>query len=234
MNDFFDSLDCPRFEEQASDFLEGRLPDAAAAAMRQHARQCPACGRLLEGLHSALDALADLPMPELPPDFIPTVLARTSGQRQNLAGWGPTLRSLGRMLWQPRFAMGLALAWFSLALLLNVSGTHLNRIHAADLAPARWPSLVSRTVRRVYARGVRYYNDLRVVYEIQAALHAGSRQSSPVPPAHPSGQSQRPPYNWNPGTRTLARTRPAVPPASLTGWSLARIETEPDWKGRCV
>lgn len=203
-----ETFDCLRFEEQASDFLEGRLGGEPAAGMRRHAQQCAACGELLDALHAAMEALAELPAEELPPGFTAAVLARTSGGRREAASWGATLRSLGRMLWQPRLAMGLAVAWFGFALLLDVSGARLRNLQLRDLSPARLTAMANRTLHRTYARGVRYYNDLRVVYEIQAALHALRRQPAAARRARPSGQSSRP-YNWNAGARVLAQALPA-------------------------
>ncbi len=211
---WLDPMDCPRFEDLASEFLDGRLDETTAAAMRLHARQCAACGPLLEALHGTMEALAALPAPALPSGFETEVLAHTSGERRNAAGWGPTLQGLGRILWQPRLAMGIAVAWFGFTLLLNVTGIRLRRLHPGDLAPAHWPQIVSRTLHRTYARGVRFYYDLRVVYEIQAALHAIHRQTQAAP-AHTPGQSARPPYNWNPSSRTLAHQRHPGPGAGL-------------------
>ena len=74
-----------------------------------------------------------------------------------------TLRnsSLGQIALQPRFAMTAAMAFFSIALTMNLTGVHPLSLHVSDLRP----SAVKRNLADADARVVRYYEGLRVVYE---------------------------------------------------------------------
>ena len=94
-----------------------------------------------------------------------------------------SLRAIRHTFLQPRLAMTAAMAFFSVALTLNLTGVHLNQIKAADLKP-------SSLKRSVYAGGahvVRYYENLRVVYEMESRVnaleHANENDSSTAPKA---------------------------------------------------
>ncbi len=77
------------------------------------------------------------------------------------------LRSLGHTLLQPRLAMTAAMAFFSIALTLNLTGIRLSDIHASDLKP----SSIMRSAYQAKARVVRYSDNLRVVYELESRVN---------------------------------------------------------------
>ncbi len=88
---------------------------------------------------------------------------------------------------QTRFAMTAAMAFFSIALTLNLTGVRLNEFRASDLRPAN----VRRGLYATEARMVRYYANLRVVYELESRVrdlqHADNdgTASQPRPEAKP-------------------------------------------------
>ena len=94
-----------------------------------------------------------------------------------------SLRAVRQTFLQPRMAMTAAMAFFSIALTLNLTGVHLSQIKAADLKP-------SSLKRSLYAGGahvVRYYENLRVVYEMESRVnaleHSNENDSSTAPKA---------------------------------------------------
>jgi hypothetical protein len=102
--------------------------------------------------------------------------------------------SLGQIALQPRFAMTAAMAFFSIALTMNLTGIHPLSLRASDLRP----SSLKRNFADADARVVRYYEGLRVVYELESRVHdfegaagndipAGS-QSVPSNPDQPAVQ----------------------------------------------
>lgn len=68
---------------------------------------------------------------------------------------------------QPRFAMTAAMAFFSIALTLNLSGVRVGQLRLSDLKASN----VKRGVYEARARVVRYYANLRVVYELESRVH---------------------------------------------------------------
>jgi hypothetical protein len=83
------------------------------------------------------------------------------------------LRSIGQTMLQPRLAMTAAMAFFSIALTMNLTGVRLSNLRASDLKP----SSLKRTAYETKARVVRYSDNLRVVYELESRVHDLQRSS---------------------------------------------------------
>jgi hypothetical protein len=124
------------------------------------------------------------------------------------------LRSIGHTLLQPRLAMTAAMAFFSIALTLNLTGIRLSDIHASDFKP----SSIMRSAYQAKARVVRYSDNLRVVYELESRVRdlqrstdSDSSTSTPAPqnsPASPAATTpdkkpsgDQPPDDQRPGSQ---------------------------------
>ena len=71
---------------------------------------------------------------------------------------------------QPRLAMGMAMTVLSFAMLERCTGIRVQHIQPADLNPVRvWAGVEDRALR-VKDRAVKYYENLRFVYEIETRL----------------------------------------------------------------
>jgi hypothetical protein len=103
--------------------------------------------------------------------------------------------SFGQIVFQPRFAMTAAMAFFSIALTMNLTGVHPTSLRASDLRP----SSLQRDLIDADARVVRYYEGLRVVYELESRVHdfegasdndaAAGSQSTPSNSGQPAVQA---------------------------------------------
>ena len=136
------------------------------------------------------------------------------------------LSSIGHTLLQPRLAMTAAMAFFSIALTLNLTGVRLTDIRANDLKP----SSILRSCYEAKARVVRYSDNLRVVYELESRVRDLQRStdndgtsSTPAPQNDPSAAqpNQKPsgdqqPDDQKPGTQNQdqKQTRPKPGPGS--------------------
>ena len=69
-----------------------------------------------------------------------------------------------RMAMEPRLAMTAAMAFFSIALTLNLTGIRLDQLHASDLNPLR----LRRAYYAINAQAVRYCDNLRVVRVLES------------------------------------------------------------------
>ena len=80
-------MDCNRWREMASEFIEETLPPAMREAMRRHAAECPTC----RGDHAALIALSRemnvLPTVDPPLFFRENVMAAIERQKQVVPLW---------------------------------------------------------------------------------------------------------------------------------------------------
>ncbi|HET9784448.1 MAG TPA: zf-HC2 domain-containing protein [Terriglobales bacterium] len=189
---------CAQLEEQLSEYREGTLATAAAAAARAHLHGCDACQALLQAVAGMEADLRRLPVLDPPARLLYRIQAQTLAPGMHRAGkaaGGSGWQRAWRAVWTPRFALGFAMSVFAVALLLNAAEVNLGSVlrqgGLSQLSPASLSSAVSRRFDRAWARGVAYYHDLRVVYEIEAAIHQ-MRQSEPAAPSPAGGDhSQR-------------------------------------------
>jgi len=136
------------------------------------------------------------------------------------------LRSIGQTMLQPRLAMTAAMAFFSIALTLNLTGVHLSDLRVSDLKP----SSIKRTCYETTARVVRYSTNLRVVYELESRVRDlqrssddSSSTSTPAPqnpqasPATQNPDGSQQPNTQNPGSKNPGQKK--TPPKSGPGSS---------------
>ena len=117
------------------------------------------------------------------------ILVATSGLQTNRfnalgsthATWwerfsGAVLSPLLGVVRQPRFAMSFGMAFFSLSLCLSLAGVKLGDLRRVDLRP----SAVKRSYYETAGRVVKYYENIRFVYEIESRVREFKRVTAPV------------------------------------------------------
>ena len=77
-------------------------------------------------------------------------------------------------------ALVAAMAFFSISLTLNLMGVKLTQFRAADLEPQAMRRAVTRQYAQANARVVHYYENLRIVYEVESRVHQ-LRQAADAP-----------------------------------------------------
>ncbi len=168
-------MNCAEFEIVLADYLDGTLPPEARAAVEQHASVCAGCRELLNDVAGAVSFLKSAD-PVMPPSELITRIAyqapigrtRQPFERQGLFSRWAT-KWLQPVL-QPRLVMGMAMTVLSFAMLERCTGVRVQHIQAADLSPVRiWGGVEDKAVR-LKDRGVKYYENLRWVYEIETRL----------------------------------------------------------------
>ena len=122
--------------------------------------------------------------------------------------------AFGQIVFQPRFAMTAAMAFFSIALTMNLTGVRLLDLRASDLRP----SSLKRDYHDANARVVRYYEGLRVVYELESRVHdfEGAAEND-----LPAGSQSVPSNSGQPGVQAPSAQpgsggQKAAPPADRT------------------
>jgi len=121
---------------------------------------------------------------------------------------------------QPRLLMTAAMAFFSIALTLNLAGVRLSNLRLADLRPHAVRSYMERQLTMASVPIVRYYDHLRIVYEVEARMRElrgqeegqgnGSDQQQQTQPATP-GETREIRDQVNKGTREQVRLTPLAP-----------------------
>ncbi len=206
---------CAECEAKVMDALDGALSPAEQAAFDRHLATCTACSRMVADSQRGAAWLEMLrsPRPEPSADLMDRILAQTSGtqivgvpmptlvptSQPMLAGnlipfprRAVSATPLRKLLFQPRLAMTAAMAFFSVALTMNLIGFHPTEIKASQLRPS---SLV-RDLYQANARIVRYYDNLHFVAQFESRLQelkqTGDPGSNPsqTPGNAPQKQSQ--------------------------------------------
>jgi len=194
-------MQCNEFDLLLSDALDGVLNGAGLDRFEAHARACKTCGPLLAEAEAGRQWLKGLTEVEPPASLVPSILASTIGvdtQRLRTTVRSPQpriswlehvqasfLEPIWAMVRQPRFAMSFGMAFFALSVGLTMAG-----VKPADLRQISLrPSAIQRTYYNTHARVVRYYDNVRLVYEVQAAVRGIKRNLNPAEPG-PSKQKE--------------------------------------------
>ncbi|HVB85981.1 MAG TPA: zf-HC2 domain-containing protein [Candidatus Dormibacteraeota bacterium] len=175
---------CTVTEERLSDFLEGTLALPERDACAAHAEACASCSEILArvgALVTDMHALEELPEPSHLARRIINNTRPTPRRGQEFSSWSGWLS----LIWQPRFAIGLATVAVTAVILAHAARPQLSRLTPADLNPVNLVRAGNRQAHLTYARGEKFVNDLRVVYEIRAML-ASPTQAEPGNQGTPS------------------------------------------------
>ena len=193
-------MQCNEFDALLTDMLDGVLSGAELDRFQAHARSCKACGPLLAEAEAGRNWLKGLTEVEPPASLVASILASTTGvdsqrlrvpARADTRTVQPGISWLDRwqasyiepvlaMVRQPRFAMSFGMAFFALSVGLTVSGVK-PRDFAEFIAGLR-PSQIRHTYYNTQARVVRYYDNMRLVYQVQAVAHRVRRDIAPAEP----------------------------------------------------
>lgn len=186
--------DCAQIEARLNDYLEGRLATEEQRAAQTHVETCSRCAEWLDARRARLWLQQVEPL-EAPLGLETRILAQTTGLAARPSFW-EMLTAGWRAFQQPRVALALAAALFSISLVLQAFDVDVRGISAADLHPANIYRKLDRTVYVAYGRGVKFFNDLRLVYEIRSRLDAlkplvkePEKEQAPAPPT-PSNENK--------------------------------------------
>jgi len=121
-----------------------------------------------------------------------------------------SLRSMKQTLLQPRLAMTAAMAFFSIALTMSLTGTRVSDLRLSNLRP----STLKRNFYEANAHVLRYYDNLKVVYELESRVrdlqHSSTDDSFRLPAneSAPGVQKNQQPATQNPGKQEPATAKP--------------------------
>jgi len=219
---------CGQWETLLTDALDGLLKPEDEATFTEHMAGCKTCSSLFDEARRGREWLEFLsPEPEVPAGLLDKILAQTGpGQ---VAGYGlisgganampmppawqrPGFTGQIRRFAEPRLLMTAAMAFFSIALTLNLTGVRITSLRLADLRPAAIRSFMERRLTTASVPIVRYYDHLRFVYEVESRMRELRRstegeggdngQQNPSNPAPTApGESKQNPGHKDGGSR---------------------------------
>lgn len=185
------SWNCVNTEERLIDYLDALLSADERVAFEAHAKSCAGCQALVSGVRGVVDGMHRLEILEPPQGLIYRILAETTGKESKPA------RQPGfswfRAFLQPKLALGALSVVATIGILMQATGLDMKKISRVDLNPISVFRATNRQAHLTYARGMKFVNDLRVVYEIQSRLQsAPAAEPSPAPQGAPSGRPVTP------------------------------------------
>jgi hypothetical protein len=177
-------MQCAEFDALLNDALDQTLTGPKLESFQAHAHTCAVCGPLLEEVQAGQRWLKSLGEVEPPVHLVQNILISTSGldtSRFNSvvsrgeSWWDRFLASVVApafgVVRQPRFAMSFGMVFFSLSISLNLAGVKLADLRHADLRP----SAIKRSYYETSGRVVKYYENIRFVYEIESRVREFKR-----------------------------------------------------------
>ncbi len=166
-------MQCSEFEIRLCEYLDGTLEEAARQEVDEHASGCPHCAAMLADAQAFGAFLGRVPAIEAPPELVTGILYRTQTSQAKLgrAAGRWWRRWLGPLL-QPRLVMGMAMTILSISMLSRVAGVKVRQLEAADLNPVSIWHGIDNQAHRVWDRGVKFYQNVRFIYEIMGQLRS--------------------------------------------------------------
>jgi hypothetical protein len=206
------NANCVACEELFADALDNLLSPADQLFFDQHLRTCAGCSESFAQAQrgAAWLELLKSSQPEPSAHLVQRILNQTIGAEapaaipvslplitgipalpHNVIPFTPRPVSrftrFTRLAMEPRLAMTAAMAFFSIALTLNLLGVRLDQIKAANFSPTN----LKQTYFQANATAVRYYDNLKVVRVLESRVD-DIRQSNAddALPAQPQAQPQ--------------------------------------------
>src|SRR5581483_8955937 len=195
-------MQCADFDALLSEALDGNLNAQQLENLQAHSRSCVTCGPLMAEAEAGKRWLKSLDPVEPPANLLENILVATSGidsfRLASAARSGGQISSVGDTWFdrlrewaglvvgpvvavarQPRFAMSFGMAFFSLSISLSLAGVKLSDVRHADLRP----SAIKRSYYETSGKVVKYYENIRFVYEIESRVREFKRATTPAEPA---------------------------------------------------
>ena len=176
-------------ENLASDYLEGQLDEARRVEVEEHLAGCAGCREIVADVRMAMETCHSAEEVMVPPWLVTRIRYATMGEGRT--GITEQVNAFLHTMRQPRVAYAVAMTVFSLSLIVNIAGLSLRRLNMHDLNPATWVYRANRAGHLLYARAEKFYDDLRIVYEIESRFRNArgenddqeKQTSKPSPPA---------------------------------------------------
>jgi len=194
-------IECTEFEALLTDALdgEGQLSPARKESFDAHRRVCAICGPLFAEVQAGrqlLRALALEPV-EPPAHLVHNILAATSGvvSTRPLAvrpdgrttpfgervreWWDSFFTPVMAFARQPRFVMSFGMIFFSFSMVATLAGVKPSDVAKVNLRP----SALRHAYNDAQIKVVKYYDNIRFVYEIESKVRELKRANTPAEPA---------------------------------------------------
>jgi hypothetical protein len=190
-------IECTEFDALLSAAMDGdgQLTPARKESFEAHRRICAVCGPLFADVQAGRQWLRSLEEVTPPAHLVHNILVATSGvvsTRAQAAAdgrttpfgerirerWDSFFAPVTAFVRQPRFVMSFGMIFFSFSLALNAAGVKPADVSKVDLRP----SALRHAYNDAQIKVVKYYDNIRFVYQIESKLRELKRASTPAEP----------------------------------------------------
>ena len=195
-------MNCLDLETLLCDYVDGTLDYIRKADVERHLAECPACAQTARDAAAAVIFMERAEAVEAPPELVTRIVfdltgGRAKAQERRRDIWA----ALGRLVepvFQPRFAMGMAMTILSFAMLARLAGINVRQLSLSDVDPVKVWRTVDDRAYRAWNRTVKFYDNLQSVYEIRTRLRqlteedaAGQAPAPANSPGPPEGTTKK-------------------------------------------
>jgi hypothetical protein len=196
-------LQCSQFEALLAEALDsadaaieagaGAFPVQTRQAFDAHRQSCPVCGPLFAEAREGMLLLRSIPEVDPPKNLVHNILAATSlaetraqaAPVSGKTGWlehlQQSLRPTFGGLLRSRFATSFCMAFFSLSLTLSLAGVRIDDVVKAASHPNTLRKSVVLQYTQIQASVMRYYDNMRLVYEVESRVRELKKAATPAP-----------------------------------------------------
>src|SRR5579864_8403683 len=174
-------MTCAELEILLAEYVDGTLRGEEKSTLESHIAGCSACADLAKDVAGAAAFLERVATAEPPAELLTRILHQIPHGRQRAADrpswWRRRFGGWIESVLQPRYAMGMAMTILSFSMLARFTGIEPRQLNPQDLDPVKiWQSIDDRT-HRIWDRAVKYYDNLRLVIEVQSQLKEWTEQA---------------------------------------------------------
>src|ERR1700733_8810228 len=221
-------LPCEEWEALLVDALDGTLAAEDTAVFTAHGTDCPMCAEMLAQAKQGQEWMRFLQEePPAPVDLVSKILGRTSGAtlpQLAVAGavqpMAPQIShfAMRRSFRDSRMLMTAAMAFFSIALTLNLIGVRLDSLSMADLKPSTLQMNIARQFYGARKQMVSYYENIRFVYEVESKMRELRQDADSEQKTQPRRDEKQQPSPQGDGHKTggrLQSPKNLIPPKTV-------------------
>ena len=194
-------MECTEFEALLSEALDGngQLSGARKESFEAHRRVCAICGPMFTEVQAGQQWLRTLALETIAPPthLVRNILAATSGvvSRRPVATsaggrttpfgerarewWDSLFTPTAAFVRQPRFVMSFGMIFFSFSMVATLAGVKPSDVAKVNLRP----SALRHAYNDAQIKVVKYYDNIRFVYEIESKVRELKRANTPAEPA---------------------------------------------------
>jgi hypothetical protein len=185
-------MTCAELEILLCDYVDGTLRGEEKTALESHLAGCSACAELAKDVAGVTAFIETVAPAEPPAELLTRILHDLPSGRpatEKRSWWRKWFGGWVHGILQPRYVMGMAMTVLSISMIAKFAHIEPRQLRPSDLDPVKiWASIDDRT-HRIWDRTVKYYDNLRLVIEIQSRLKewTDQEQAQSISPARKPG-----------------------------------------------